>query len=57
MRTTVFQDLELVPAALILGEMSLREIPGYFTSIAKSCSLSAAGFMQPAVVAGRPAVS
>lgn len=47
MRTAASQGLELVPAALVLGEMSLREVPSYFTSTAKSYSfLFAAGFMQ-----------
>lgn len=45
MRTTAFQGLELVPAALILGQRSLRQIPGYFTSASKSC-LFADGFKQ-----------
>lgn len=37
--------LELVPHALVLGGMNLREIPGDFTSPFKSCgSLFAAGY-------------
>lgn len=59
MRTTALQSLELVPAALILGEMILREVPGYCMSTAKSySSLSAAGFMQlTGKVPSRPVAS